>query len=758
MFTTQSTYESTTQSTIEKTYAKACQEMWDKALAKVQVNPEKYLSDKVKGMLADLGIDIKDAQVVNSFFTHWQDNNRAKDNNGMMTIFAAYMEDVRLVAVNEKIGKAYIGQLLFADPRYNREVAMVPSGSIVIQNMKTKDGKPVTLFSPHWTFVASQLFFEQYCLKKDTTMEKSTPEQKKVLKAIYAGISKKVVEGNFAKSKMPVYANYDFIQQEEKTSYSDIMVSQYMYGNSTSTCALVATSGGNMSSLDLMSNEQLLKSGVSCVDEADGKKKMYALRFEHTNELMSKANDDALNKQAEKKRRTDAGVEETSAKQQELQEQQEQELQNSAPFSTQLPILDDNGNLIECPFSAVTTCKVQFKITKKENKSYSRSGNSSGTRSLKGGGLTRGSRITQESADDNTIDASILKAISEGITITKCTKGEELYEMPVIKVVIPDEMEITMQPGNLQIRVLVRCRDPSGDEEADADYFCNELLLNMLKARVHLMNELVKVSDSRNTTSLNKADFNHFDDKQPDAKDFLKNSASCLLKNRYDPFKAVQAVPDFEDEDFDIVAFCQSYDKTELSEPVSLQVSEPVSLQSEPVVMQSEPVVMQSESVVMQSEPFYNFVQWDANDHEATPKALMVNLGEKIDLDNISAVKFTVDVKEHDGKDDKQGERKVESDIKVFNRGLFREAVIRVEPDLLIRVTVKSSHEIKVRPVYIKENGEEEPEDVIDLHEPFELPFPLQKECGEESDSWEIRGVDDVNGKYPVLFKMTFHL
>jgi hypothetical protein len=743
MFTTQNTYEST----IEKTYAKACQEMWDKALAKVKANPEKYLSDKVKSMLVDLGIDIKDAQVVNSFFTQWQDNGRVKDINGMMTIFAAYMEDVRLVAVNEKMGKAYIGQLLFADPRYNREVAMVPSGSIVIQNMKTKDGKPVTLFSPHWTFVVSQLFFEQYCLKKGTTMEKSTPEQKKVLKAIYAGISKKVVGGNFAKSKMPVYANYDFIQQEEKTSHSDVMVSQYMYGNPTSTCALVATSGGNMSSLDLMSNEQLLKSGVTCVDEADGKKKMYALRFEHTDELMSKANDDALNKQAEKKRRTDAGVEETSAKQQE-----QQELQDSAPFSTQLPILDDNGNLIECPFSAVTTCKVQFKISQKEQKSYSRSGNSSGTRSYKGGGLTRGGggRIPQESADDNTLDASMLKAISEGITITKCTKGEELYEMPVIKVVIPDEMEITMQPGNLQIRVLVRCnRDPSGDEEADADYFCNELLLNMLKARVHLMNELAKVSNSCKTTSLDKAEYNHFDNEQPDAKDFLKNSVSCLLKNRYDPFKAVQAVPDLEDEDFDIVAFCQSYDKTQLSETVSLQVSEPV-------VMQSEPIVMQSEPIVMQSETFYDYVPWDAGDNEATSKALMVDLGEKVN--SASAIKFTVDIKEHDGKDDEQGERKVESDIKVFNRGLFREAEIRVEPDVLIRVNIKSSHEIKVRPVYIKENGEEEPEDVIDLHEPFELPFPLQKECGEEPDSWEIRGVDDVNGKYPVLFKMTFHL
>jgi hypothetical protein len=79
----------------------------------------------------------------------------------------------------------------------------------------------------------------------------------------------------------------------------------------------------------------------------------------------------------------------------------------------------------------------------------------------------------------------------------------------------------------------------------------------------------------------------------------------------------------------------------------------------------------------------------------------------------------------------------------------------KVDTDLLTRVTIKPTHELEdITPVYITEAGEEEPEDVITLkvNESFELPFPLQKEAGEEPDSWIIR-----SGSH-ILLKATFLL
>ena len=112
-----------------------------------------------------------------------------------------------------------------------------------------------------------------------------------------------------------------------------------------------------------------------------------------------------------------------------------------------------------------------------------------------------------------------------------------------------------------------------------------------------------------------------------------------------------------------------------------------------------------------------------------------------------------VTVRQHDGKDDEKGEDIDNSRItKGPNLRLYS-----VDPDLLIRVTVKNlsmTSNISLKPVYVKDNGEEEPEDIVELKsgEYFELPFPLQKEAGEEEDGWAIK---DNEGKTVLKLRFT---
>lgn len=68
---------------------------------------------------------------------------------------------------------------------------------------------------------------------------------------------------------------------------------------------------------------------------------------------------------------------------------------------------------------------------------------------------------------------------------------------------------------------------------------------------------------------------------------------------------------------------------------------------------------------------------------------------------------------------------------------------------------MKNAIELDFRVVYIKENGDAEPEeDVINMKkdEDYELPYPLQKNADEGPDSWEIRNSDGTE----IYFKMTF--
>jgi hypothetical protein len=115
-----------------------------------------------------------------------------------------------------------------------------------------------------------------------------------------------------------------------------------------------------------------------------------------------------------------------------------------------------------------------------------------------------------------------------------------------------------------------------------------------------------------------------------------------------------------------------------------------------------------------------------------------------------------VTVKQHDGKDDEEGER---IDASRITKGHdFR--LYSVDPDLLIQVTVKNlsaTRDISLKPVYVKENGEEESEELVELKSgeyfPFELPFPLQKETGEGEDAWALK--DDLGN---TVLKLIFTL
>ena len=66
---------------------------------------------------------------------------------------------------------------------------------------------------------------------------------------------------------------------------------------------------------------------------------------------------------------------------------------------------------------------------------------------------------------------------------------------------------------------------------------------------------------------------------------------------------------------------------------------------------------------------------------------------------------------------------------------------------LLLKVTIqnKSKKNLKFCPVYRTSNGDEEQEDVLDLKcdEVYQLPYPLQKDAGEDPDAWLLKDSED---------------
>jgi hypothetical protein len=116
-----------------------------------------------------------------------------------------------------------------------------------------------------------------------------------------------------------------------------------------------------------------------------------------------------------------------------------------------------------------------------------------------------------------------------------------------------------------------------------------------------------------------------------------------------------------------------------------------------------------------------------------------------------------VRVTQHDGKDDEEGEY-VEHTY--FNKAT-NTVKFEVHTDLLIRVSVFAiTAKLTYTPIYMKVDDDnkgafiEEPEEEYDLKngEGRELPFPLQKEEGEEEDGWNIRFGENVENVFRLRF------
>ena len=728
------------------TYAHACASMWKNAIRKIKENSEKYLPEKVKVMLAELGLDINDAEMIDALLDQWQDNQRVKNKNGTMSVYAKYMEDVRIVLMNEVLGDSFTTQLLFGGGTYNREVASIPSKYVIVPGMKTAKGNPVTLYSPEWVWITSQLLFEQYCHNNGTTVKDSSPVQKEMLKIIYKALSKKVVEDKLSDSNIAVYINFNIIQKK-KPSDVQIKISQYMYGDKDKTVAVVCTSGGGSCSFDIMNQDLLYTSGGISYTDKEGKKKIAALLYKRNSTRMSNAVDDALAKQAEEAAE-DAGAAEDAPC-----VQSKKRRCTEALFCTKLPIIGKDGKELCIPFPNFTTHKTQCVINNTPTESVAKSCNPRG--STRGGGSSQIQKaIDQEArAQDNTIDPEMLKKF-EGITVTTCTKGDDIGPMPLNVIKIPNKPTIILQPGNLQVNVVLCCdyhppewreANLQTDEEADALYFVEEILLNMLKARLHLKKELAKIPKSHNTTVLTNADFNHFVNTGPDAELLLKNSACDLDKNRFNPFET--KMPDFGDfGNFDIEKSCQGCDSVPTPTQESELVLAPTQESGDENPTQESGNENPTQKPILMEK---NLVTWGT---ETDPGVIMVSHG--LDPYSASACKFTLNVKQHDGKDDENGERITSDKIEVFNKGPYREVKYKVDAGQLIKVAIKTSYEIVITMVYCDENGNEEPEKecTIQVGEEKELPYPLKKAECEGPDSWIIR--NDSN----ILLKITFCL
>jgi hypothetical protein len=117
-----------------------------------------------------------------------------------------------------------------------------------------------------------------------------------------------------------------------------------------------------------------------------------------------------------------------------------------------------------------------------------------------------------------------------------------------------------------------------------------------------------------------------------------------------------------------------------------------------------------------------------------------------------------VDTKLHDGKDDEEGDSIDYTQTTVNN---IPELTYVVELEKLIRVligvpkqpTIPDDKTIQLQGVYITHKGAEEPEDFQDVkvNNRYELPFPLQKEAGEDPDGWDLR---DASGN--TVLKLRF--
>ena len=101
--------------------------------------------------------------------------------------------------------------------------------------------------------------------------------------------------------------------------------------------------------------------------------------------------------------------------------------------------------------------------------------------------------------------------------------------------------------------------------------------------------------------------------------------------------------------------------------------------------------------------------------------------------------KILFDIKEHDGKDDDVGEELLpKPGSRTLNSVTYEAHAGQL---LKVKIQNKSKTDLVFRPVYRNTEGDEEPEDLVDLKydQVYELPYPLQKDAGEESDAWLLK-------------------
>jgi hypothetical protein len=98
---------------------------------------------------------------------------------------------------------------------------------------------------------------------------------------------------------------------------------------------------------------------------------------------------------------------------------------------------------------------------------------------------------------------------------------------------------------------------------------------------------------------------------------------------------------------------------------------------------------------------------------------------------------------QHDGKDDDVGVELLPKPGSRTVNSLTYEA--KAGQLLKVKIQNKSQTKLAFRPVYFGDEGEE-PEELVDLkyNEVYELPFPLQKDAGEESDAWLLKDSQDT--------------
>jgi len=122
------------------------------------------------------------------------------------------------------------------------------------------------------------------------------------------------------------------------------------------------------------------------------------------------------------------------------------------------------------------------------------------------------------------------------------------------------------------------------------------------------------------------------------------------------------------------------------------------------------------------------------------------------DFDGACNWLLQVTVKQHDDKDDEEGERIDSSKVQTATD--FR--LYTVDAGQLLKVTVRNlslARGISFTPIYLTEKGVEEPEGAVTLKggQAQELPYPLEKTEGEKEESWVLK---DENGK--TLLKLRF--